>query len=197
MQITAGIRRSRSEPVGALFRRVQILHTRERLEKLDLTSSSSALRAKMKAEEEEVKEMTRPSLGLQNYAKVGLFPGRLSQAVESTNLTLLVCFIQELGHFLDRHDDAQLRRRKWQHLNWTYNVWLPLQKSVKQQVSRSRTTKEHQISRVKLLHPPHLDPTVLVGNVYKRLTTIFNVVFLDPVLFTCYIVTKAGLFIYH
>lgn len=73
MQITAGIRRSQSEAVGAPFRRVQILHTNERLEKLDLTSSSSALRAKMKAEEDEVKEMTRPLLGLQNYLKVGLF----------------------------------------------------------------------------------------------------------------------------
>lgn len=73
MQITTGIRRSQSEPVSAPFRRVQILHTKERLEKLDLTSSSSALGAEMKAEEEQVKEMTRPLLGLQNYAKVGLF----------------------------------------------------------------------------------------------------------------------------
>lgn len=57
MQKTTGIRRSQIEPsdgnaqknesVGAPFRRVQLLHTNERLEKLDLTSSSSTPGAKM------------------------------------------------------------------------------------------------------------------------------------------------------
>lgn len=36
--------------------------------------------------------------------------------------------IQELGNFLDWQDDAKLQKRKWQHLNWTYNVWFPLHK---------------------------------------------------------------------
>lgn len=69
-------------------------------------------------------------------------------------LTVLLCTgcIQELETFLDRHDDAQLQQRKWQHLNWTYNVWLPLQKRVKQHLSRSRYMRERQRAyRVKLL----------------------------------------------
>lgn len=82
MQKVAGIRRSQSEPsgkgatqnelFGAPFRRIQSLHTAERLEKLDLTSSSSSLRAKMKAEEEEVEEMTRSLQEVQKYLKVSL-----------------------------------------------------------------------------------------------------------------------------
>lgn len=82
MQTVAGIRRSQSEPsdgsakqnelVGAPFRRTQSLHTNERLEKLDLTSSSSSLRAKLKAEEEEVEEMTRSLQEVHKYLKVSL-----------------------------------------------------------------------------------------------------------------------------
>lgn len=69
-------------------------------------------------------------------------------------LTVLLCTgcIQELETFLDRHDEAQLEKRKWQHLNWTYDVWLPLQKRVKQHLSRSRYMRERQRAyRVKLL----------------------------------------------
>lgn len=72
MKKTTGIRRSQIEPsdskakknesVGAPFRRGPLLHTNERLEKLDLTSSSSTPWAKMKAEEEEVNDMARALL---------------------------------------------------------------------------------------------------------------------------------------
>lgn len=81
MQKVGGIRRSQSEPsdpgatrqrrFGAPLRRAQSLHTTERLEKLDLTFSSS-LRAKMKAEEEDLEEMTRSLEAVQNYLKVSL-----------------------------------------------------------------------------------------------------------------------------
>ena len=82
MQEDAGFRRSQSEPsdkgpegnrlFGATFRRAQSLHTNERLEKLDLTSSSFSLRAKMKVVEKEVEEMTRSLQEVQQYLKVSL-----------------------------------------------------------------------------------------------------------------------------
>ncbi|CAG09073.1 unnamed protein product [Tetraodon nigroviridis] len=53
-------------------------------------------------------------------------------------------YLKELEAFLVRHDEAQLQKRKWQHLNWTYNVWLPLQKRIERHLSRSRYMRERQ-----------------------------------------------------
>lgn len=100
MQKVAGIRRSQSEPsdkgakqnalFGAPFRRAQSLYTNERLEILDLTTSSSSLRAKMKAEGKEVEEMTQSFQEVQKYLKVSLSLLNLSGCT-NTMVTVRVC----------------------------------------------------------------------------------------------------------
>lgn len=92
-------------------------------------------------------------------------------------LTVLLCTgcIQELETFLDRHDEAQLEKRKWQHLNWTYDVWLPLQKRVKQHLSRSRYMRERQRAyRVKLFLLSLLSCFYLLSVVRFALIYIFT-----------------------
>lgn len=71
-----------NEFVGAPFRRVQLLHSNERLEKLDLTSSSSTPGAKMKAEEEGG-ERHDPGSVVRTKLKVRYFPCPFSQAVKA------------------------------------------------------------------------------------------------------------------
>nr|XP_046228567.1 protein FAM228A isoform X2 [Scatophagus argus] len=74
-------------------------------------TSIRQLRAKMEADNEQVKELIQPLLDTENG------------------------FMKELERFLSQRDVAELRRRELLHKRWTERVWFPLQRRVEEHVS--------------------------------------------------------------